>query len=50
MELPELEGPPAWAKHIDDWRAEDRNVKYYFDNDEKAYAPKDATRLNKKLT
>lgn len=40
----------AWARRIGGWRREGRDVYCYFDNDEKAYAPKDASRLNNKLS
>jgi uncharacterized protein YecE (DUF72 family) len=34
-----------WAAAIDDWKCQRRDVFVYFDNDQKAAAPKDAQRL-----
>ncbi len=38
-----------WRDRITAWRAEDRDVFIYFDNDEKAYAAEDAKRLQDML-
>ena len=35
----------AWARRIRGWRDEGRDVFAYFNNDERAYAPRDAARL-----
>ena len=39
----------AWAESIEAWRSQGRDIFCYFDNDEAAYAPQDATRLQEKL-
>ncbi len=38
-----------WAERIRDWRAEDRSVWCYFDNDADGHAPRDAERLVQRL-
>jgi len=38
-----------WAERIRDWRAEDRDVYVYFDNDIKCAAPQDAMMLKRRL-
>ncbi len=38
-----------WAKAIEQWHAERRDVYVYFDNDQKAAAPADAARLQRML-
>jgi uncharacterized protein YecE (DUF72 family) len=40
----------AWANHIRKWRRQRRDVFVYFDNDQKAAAPRDAMRLMQRLT
>ena len=40
----------AWADHIRKWRRQRRDVFVYFDNDQKAAAPRDAMRLMQRLT
>jgi uncharacterized protein YecE (DUF72 family) len=39
----------GWANRIGDWKSQGRDVFVYFDNDQKAAAPADATRLIKML-
>jgi uncharacterized protein YecE (DUF72 family) len=39
----------CWARHIETWRRQRRDVFVYFDNDQKAAAPRDAVRLMKRL-
>jgi uncharacterized protein YecE (DUF72 family) len=39
----------TWAERIEGWRAKGRDVHRYFDNDEKAYAPGDASRIQEML-
>ena len=39
----------GWARRIEAWLAEGRDVYCYFDNDQKAYAAADALRLKEKL-
>jgi uncharacterized protein YecE (DUF72 family) len=34
-----------WAKNVATWRSQNRDVLVYFDNDQKAAAPRDALRL-----
>ncbi len=39
-----------WARLVDGWRGRGSDVYVYFDNDNKAYAPGDATRLLSRLS
>jgi uncharacterized protein YecE (DUF72 family) len=39
----------AWARKIDGWRASERDVYVYFDNDVKVHAPYDAMRLAERV-
>ena len=40
----------AWAREIDAWRAEGREVHVYFDNTDAGHAPEDAARLAARLS
>ncbi len=45
-------GEPAlqtWARHLEAWRRQNRDVYCYFDNDERGFAPRNALRLKQLL-
>jgi len=39
-----------WKQRVQKWRQNRKDVLFYFDNDEKGYAPHDALRLSKSLS